>query len=124
MNENYRSMTLLNEMGDVEIAWDEDKDDEMRAIIEKKMAEGVRFFILKPVLGSFLHTKKQVKKVSDIPSNHVKIMDSDIEAMFSAGKIALFRNESGGTIETAGVAKDAATVAKSRTVGVKAMQGG
>jgi hypothetical protein len=38
--------TILNAMGDTTIAWTSDRDDEMAAIIEKKMKEGVSFFII------------------------------------------------------------------------------
>lgn len=39
--EDYRSMTLLNEMGDVEVTWDSKNDDAMREVIDKKMKEGI-----------------------------------------------------------------------------------
>lgn len=119
-----RSMTLLNEHGDIEIAWDSQHDDAMREIIAKKMAEGVRFFIIKPLFGSTIFMRKaQMKTLADLNSNRVSIKDDALAAMFSAGKIAVFR--SGETaIDTQGVAKTPDDVINNKTVGVRALQGG
>jgi hypothetical protein len=119
-----RSMTLLNEMGDIEITWDSEHDDSMREVIAKKMKEGVTFFILKPLIGSYVYRKTQLKTVSDLKEHRVKIADADLASMFSAGKIAMFRSPSGEIDATGGRAKTATDVVKNRTVGVKALQGG
>ena len=47
-----RAVTLLNEMGDTTIVWTQDRDDEMERIIEKKMAEGVAFYMIEPRFGT------------------------------------------------------------------------
>lgn len=77
--EDYRSMTLLNEMGDVEVTWDSKNDDAMREVIDKKMKEGVRFFILKPFPGGFLYRKTALKTMDQLKENRVKIGDNDVE---------------------------------------------
>jgi len=135
VTEYTRGMTLLNEMGDLEITWEPKNDEKMRALIEKKMREGVRFFILKPVVGDVLHMRRKLTNLSELKANNVKIKDADIEAMFTAGEVVLFRT-SGSTVETAGVAsvKDRAggqdhkasskVAVRQRTVGVPALQGG
>lgn len=46
-----RALTMLNEMGDTTIAWTEDRDDEMEAIIARKMAEGCVFYIIDSRFG-------------------------------------------------------------------------
>lgn len=122
--EDYRSMTLLNEMGDVEVTWDSKNDDAMREVIEKKMKEGVRFFILKPFPGGFLYRKTALKTMDQLKENRVKIGDNDVEKLFEAGKVQVIRNTSGATLETQGVAKTAAEAASKRTVGIKPLQGG
>jgi hypothetical protein len=40
------ALTMLNEAGDTTIAWTPDRDEEMEAIIAKKMKEGCAFFII------------------------------------------------------------------------------
>lgn len=122
--EDYRSMTLLNEMGDIEVTWDSQNDDAMREVIEKKMKEGVRFFILKPFPGGFLYRKTALKTMDQLKENRVKIGDNDVEKLFEAGKVEVVRTQSGATLETVGVAKTAKEAATKRTVGVKPLQGG
>lgn len=122
--EDYRSMTLLNEMGDIEVTWDSQNDDAMREVIEKKMKEGVRFFILKPFPGGFLYRKTALKTMDQLKENRVKIGDNDVEKLFEAGKVEVVRTQSGATLETVGIAKTAKEASTKRTVGVKALQGG
>ena len=119
-----RSMTLLNEMGDIEVTWDSQNDDAMREVIEKKMKEGVRFFILKPFPGGFLFRKTALKTIADLKENRVKIGDGDVEKLFEAGKVQVIRTDSGATLETVAIAKTADEASKKRTVGVKPLQGG
>lgn len=130
MNENLaeaddsRSCVLLTEMGDVEISWDSQHDDEMREIIAKKMAEGVRFFVIKPVIGNFFHRRTALKSIHDLDRNRIQIKDEDIEKMFVAGKIAMFRGNGSGQIDTTGVAETADDAVKTHTVAVKPFVGG
>lgn len=119
-----RSMTLLNDMGDIEVTWDSQNDDAMRELIEKKMKEGVRFFILKPFPGGFLFRKTAMKTMADLTENRVKVGDKDVEKLFEAGKVQVVRSDTGATLETVGVAKTAAEAATKRTVGIKPLQGG
>lgn len=119
-----RSCVLLTEMGDIEIAWDSKHDDEMREIIAKKMAQGVRFFIIKPLLGSFIQRRARLKSIDDLDKNRVQIRDEDIATMFAAGKIAMFRGNTGANIDTAGVAETPEEAVKQRTVAVKPFVGG
>lgn len=122
-NESHRSCVFLNEMGDIEISWDSANDDEMRDIIAKKMAEGVQFFMIKPLLGSWLHRRVQLKTIHDLNNQRIQIKDADIEKMFSAGKVSVFRRD-GQTIETSGKAKTPEDAAKGHTVAVKPLVGG
>ncbi len=130
-----RGLILLGPDGDLEITWEPQNDEKVRALIEKKMTEGVTFFVLKPVLGDVLHMRRKLKKVSELKSHNVKIKDADIDAMFSAGDVGLFRT--GDKIDNKPEAirvrddkgkldhKAASKVAvKQRTVGVPALQGG
>ena len=122
--DDTRSMVLLNGTGDIEVTWDSNNDDVMRELIDKKMKEGVRFFILKPFPGGFLYRKTAMKTMDDLKENKVKVGDKDVEKLFEAGKVQVIRNTSGATLETQGVAKTAAEAASKRTVGIKPLQGG
>lgn len=122
--DDTRSMVLLNGTGDIEVTWDSTNDDVMRELIDKKMKEGVRFFILKPFPGGFLYRKTAMKTMDDLKENKVKVGDKDVEKLFEAGKVQVIRNTSGATLETQGVAKTAAEAASKRTVGIKPLQGG
>lgn len=51
-DDKLRALTMLNERGDTTIVWTEDRDDEMEAIIEKKMAQGCSFYIIEPRFGT------------------------------------------------------------------------
>lgn len=48
---NLRALTILNECGDVTIAWTPDRDREVEAIIAKKMSEGMIFYVIENRLG-------------------------------------------------------------------------
>lgn len=119
-----RTLTLLNELGDVEIAWEPENDAAMREIIAKKMAEGVKFFIVKPFLGNMLQRKARLRTVADLDKHRVSIKDEDIENLFVAEKIAMYRRDSGERIQTTGIAKTPEQAASTSTVGVRQFQGG
>jgi hypothetical protein len=134
-NANVRGMTILCEMGDLEISWEPHNDEKVRLIIEKKMREGVRFFILKPVIGDVLHMRKKLNKISDLKAHNIKIKDEDIQSLFSSGDAAFFRNPQGQEDQIAiasvkgpdgkldHVASSQLAV-KNRTVGVRPLGGG
>lgn len=55
------ALTMLNEKGDTTIVWTPDRDDEMEAIIQKKLDEGCTFFIIEPRFG----TREKLKQARD-----------------------------------------------------------
>jgi hypothetical protein len=131
-----RGMTLLGPDGDLEIAWDSESEEKVRALIEKKMSEGVTFFVMQPIVGDVLHMRRKVTRASQLAKvSKVTIKDPDIDAMFSAGEIGLFR-ANGAEVNTGEAVRvrdakgkldhrAASKVAvKQRTVGVRALQGG
>lgn len=116
-----RTLTLLNSSGDLSIAWDESHDDAVAKVIEKKMKEGVRFFITAP----FTDKEIRVKKLADVKGREVHIKDSDIEKLFADGAVGTFKRVKGKTDkETVKVSTDPKEVARSSSVGVRAMRGG
>lgn len=123
MDAEVRSMTLLNGMGDIEITWDSSQDEKMRELIAKKMKEGVTFFILKPVPFTDLYRKTKLKTMKDLKENRIKLDDEDLEMMFAAGQVGIQRTNS-SDYDTVAPVRDPAKAARSRTVGVRALQGG
>jgi len=135
-DDGVRGMTLANSMGDLEMTWEPKNDEKVRALIEKKMREGVTFFVMKPIVGDVLHMRRKLKKVGDLKGLNVTVKDPDIEALLSSGDASLFRNgadamenkpevirvrDSAGKLDHAAASKKAV---KQRTVGVAALQGG
>lgn len=120
-----RATTILNKCGDTTIAWTEDRDEEMAAIIAKKMAEGITFFIIEPRLGGFLPSKKT--KLTD-PAQAMKgrtlsIPDEDFLAFVSDGKGETIKTPS-ARVKSVKVSRDPKEVARSESVGVQPRQGG
>lgn len=121
----YRATTILNEVGDTTIVWTEDRDDEMERIIEKKMVEGIRFFIIEPRFFGLLPSKKTALKTADQARAHraLSIPDEDFSKFVEAG--------SGDAVPTpekpvkgSRLSKSAKEVAASQSVGVRPMKGG
>jgi len=119
-----RHIVLMNEMGDIEIAWDKEHDEAMRAVIEKKMQEGVRFFIIKPILHSSFHRRTRLTNLKELKEQKVKIEDDSLEQLFAAGKIELTRVAS-DAYDSGPVASTAQEVIAARSaVGVRPLKGG
>lgn len=120
-----RSLTLLNGTGHIEVSWEPENDEAMRLVIEKKMKEGVRFFIMKkPVFG--IPRRAKLKSVNELETRTINFDDPDLEQMFAAGKITVARAQGNDSSDEAPtVAKTAQEVVTApRAVGVKALQGG
>lgn len=120
-----RQMICMNEMGDTTIAWDEDSDNMMRGLIQKKMDEGFTFFIVKPRLGGIIRPKRtKLKKVGDLKDNRaVSVADQDFAAIISSGHVSTMKKPE-GEIETVGRAKTAEQASKASTVAVSPRRGG
>jgi hypothetical protein len=125
-----RTLIILSEMGDIELNWDSKHDDEIKTLIEKKMAAGMIFFVIKPVLG-FIPMKKKLTanwsdgqvNPDDLKTRRISVKDEHIEELFSAGKLKLSRSEE-TKFETVRKAKDAADVVANRCMGTRALAGG
>lgn len=116
-----RSLSLLNEMGDLTITWDEDKDDEMAKIIQKKLDQGVRFFIVEPFNKNQL---TPVKTLGDIKGRSIQVPDEDVEKLFTEGKVGIIRRITGTVIDTIKGSTSAKEIASSHAVATRQYQGG
>lgn len=118
-----RSMILLGAIGDAEIVWDEEHDAAMREVIQKKMDEGVRFFIMKPIFGGLLERRSRISSPEQAQGS-VRIRDRDIESLLSSGKARVLRKVSGSRFETTKMAKSAEEVVASSTIATRPLVGG
>lgn len=132
-----RALTMLNTQGDVTITWDEDDDDRMEALIAKKMAEGVTFFIIEPRLGGGAPKKTRLASAADAHEHRaLQVKDADL-ATFVGGapadgdKPAIAPAATADVIKTPDKpvttrrrAKTAKEAASSESVGVQPMRGG
>ena len=117
------SLTLLNEMGDLTLAWDAKHDADVKKIIEKKMKEGIRFFIVKPFDEKNL---SQIKSLKDVAGREVIVKDEDIELLFTNGKVGIFKRIQNTLISMIEPVtdKNISKAMKSDIVGIKPLQAG
>ena len=120
-----RLLTMLNEQGDTTISWTEDRDEEMEAIIKKKMAEGITFFIVERGRGQTL-TKRGPQLIHAEEAYRQRalvIPDEDLAKFVSSGGGEALAT-SDAPVKKSKVSRDAKEVAKSESVGVKPRRGG
>lgn len=116
---------MLNETGDTTITWTEESDDQMRAIIEKKMAAGVTFFIIEPRFFGTLPPKKTRVASADGAFRHraLSIPDEELSRFVESGAGALVKTPD-SPVQSIRKAKSATDVASGHSVGVRQMVGG
>jgi hypothetical protein len=117
-----RSCCLLGEMGDIEITWDEDGDEEMRRIIQKKMDGGMKFFQI--VVNGKSAKRTRLKKLADLVDMKINVADEDIERAFTDGTVQFNRLQGGEDRDSIVRVDNAAIAAKTNTVGVQQFKGG
>jgi hypothetical protein len=112
----------MNQLGDVEISWDSDQDETMRGIIQKKMDEGVRFFMVN-VKGTKV-SRKRLKDMDDLQRYRINVADHDIQKLFESGKIEFSRRDTDEVHVTTHLAASANEAASGSSVGVQQFKGG
>ena len=84
-----RNLTMMNSSGHVTILWDEDADEKMIEVIEKKMAAGVAFYTLEPVAGGLAAPRrKKLTNAQQAPQNGQRALaidDADLNALVESG---------------------------------------
>lgn len=119
-NLNPRSVTFLNEQGDTTIAWTADRDEEMEALIARKMEQGVTFFIIEERgLRSRLNNASEAAR----HGRALAILDADFAQFVGEGKGELVPTPSEKT-RTKKISRNPKEVASSQSVGVRQMAGG
>lgn len=116
------SLTMLNECGDTTISWSEDRDAEMEQILQKKMDQGVTFFIIERA-GSDPELKRLARPADAMTKRALLIPDEDLAKFVSdgGGDVASASRE---PVKASRVSRSAKEVAKSKSVGVKQRKGG
>ena len=122
--ENERSIIFLNSMGDVEVSWDKENDEVMREVIQRKMDQGITFFVVEPVFFNLFTRKKKLKNLDELGSTRIRVDDGDLEDLFATGKITVHRTNSSSKLETVKVATSPDEVIKKKTVATKQFVGG
>lgn len=121
-----RALTLLNEAGDVTIVWDEADDEKMIAIIEKKLAEGVVFFLIEPRLGGLMPPKKTALRQADdaLRQRAVSIHDEDVARFLETSATAETMKSPEKPVRARKRSTDPKEIAASESVGVRQLRGG
>lgn len=119
------ALTMLDRSGDTTIHWTPDRDDEMEAIIAKKMAAGCTFFIIDPRFGS----REKLKDARDACRGRtLAIPDADFAAFVSSMEAPAGSAEVVSTpaapAKVTRRARTAKEVAKSESIGVAPRGGG
>lgn len=120
-----RALTMLNEAGDTTIAWSSETDDAMAEIIQKKMDQGVVFFLIEPRMGGLLPPEKtKLENAADaLKHRALSIPDEHLAALVGEGKAVALKTPP-AKVKTVRKTKDAKEAARSETVGVRPMRGG
>ena len=120
-----RALTLLNESGDRTLLWCEEDDEEMEHIIQKKMDEGMAFYIIEPRAWGLLPPKKTLLENFDDALKHraLSIKDADFAAFCGEGKGEVVATPA-APVKTVRRGRSAKEVAKSESVGVQPRRGG
>ncbi len=124
-----RTLTMLNQSGDTTISWLPENDEAMMAIIEKKMAAGVSFFIVPLTKAGKPDRRKKPMQIESAEQARaqraVSIPDADLAKFVSDGLgevVASPAEPMGrGTVRRARTPREAA---QNHTVGVAPRRGG
>lgn len=115
-----RSLTMLNEMGDLTLAWTEDQDEKMETLIEKMMAKGVTFFIIENRMG----LRSKLKDAGDAHKHRaLAIPDEDIAKFVDDGTAEIVPTSQEKVGKTR-ISRDKKEIVKKQSVGVKRKIGG
>lgn len=140
----FYSVTMMNETGDITLTWDDDKDEEMRSMIQDKINKGHIFFIFEPREGflKLLGRKKvTIYDIEQLRTNKItmktdadtakvlfkdvdfKLGDVEADKVFKSGKVGI-ANVPQSSYETTTMTKDVSKIMKSHTVMINPIAAG
>lgn len=120
-----RALTMLNEMGDVTLVWEEQNDAAMEALIQKRMNEGITFFIITPRLGGLVAPDRTKLENAAEAMKHraLSIPDEEVQKFVSGGLAEVISTPI-ASVKGSRRSKSAKEVSKSESVGVRQRRGG
>ena len=114
------ALTMPNQNGDTTITWEDDNDDAMAEILQRKMDAGCTFFIINPRTGG----RKKLGKVKDaMKGRTLAIPDEDLAKFVSDGKGEAIKTPDKPAV-TVRKAKTGREAARHETVGIQPRAGG
>jgi hypothetical protein len=120
-----RSLSILNEMGDVTLFWDEENDEEVIGYIRDQIKKGVSFFEIKQLPIIPIKYKSKVSDPGEIKGRTVDVKDKDLNKLIADGKLQLGKRKGQEKqIEGEQRISTAEEVVKRNTVGVRQLVGG
>jgi hypothetical protein len=121
-----RGMTILNQQGDVTLVWEEEDDDKIIPVIEKKLAEGFAFFIIEPRLMGLMKPKKVRLTDAEEARRHraLAIRDEDLAGFLRAGDTAVTVRTPASRVRGSRKSTSASEIAAAESVAVQPMRGG
>lgn len=124
-----RSLTVMNRSGDSTLTWTEKNDDLMRGVIEKKIAEGFAFFIVRKRLKGLLSDRKI--RITDaaqaMASRKLVMADEDLASVISDGGVRLVptpEREAPLADGDAVLSRDPEEISQAQSLAVAPMAGG
>lgn len=128
MTDPSRSLTMLNEKGDTKITWPPEHDDEMEAIIARKMAAGVTFYIVPVRKSGQRGPTGKPKPLTDAAKARehraLSIPDADFSKFVLEGKGEVLVTVEPAVTQTVTRAKTPKQVATGHSVGIQPRRGG
>jgi hypothetical protein len=126
--EDARTLTFLNMSGHSTLTWTKKNDEMMRALIETKLKQGFAFWLLKPRVGGLLGERRvRLKNIDQaMDARKVSMDDEDFARIISEGGVQLVStpDRPSNALDGARQSRDAAEIASSRSIGVRAYSGG
>lgn len=126
--DDVRTLTFLNMSGHSTLTWSKKNDDLMRALIEKKLAAGFAFWILKPRVGGLLGERRvRVRNIDEaMDARKLSMDDEDFAKIIAEGGVQLVAtpDRPSNALDGARQSRDPAEIAASRSIGVRAYSGG
>lgn len=125
----HRTLTLLDRTGDTTLLWDEASDAAVLPVIERKLVEGVTFFILEPVAGGLAPPRRtQLTDTAAIRDRRALAMaDRDFAALVGLGDVTVVRTDEAPLAKRTSrtkISRDARAIAAGQSVAVRPARGG
>jgi hypothetical protein len=114
------AVTMLNTSGDTTITWEDDQDDVMAEILQKKMDAGCVFYIINERTGG---RKKLARPQDAMTARKLAIPDEDFLKFVGEGRGEVIKTPA-APAATRRKAKSGKEAAQHETVGIQPRRGG